>query len=589
MSGERSAWVIYRRLLRRAKPYWPLLAAAAVGMAIEAGAAGAFTAMMEPVVNETFVTRSEAMRWTLPAAIVLLFVLRGIASFATDYGMARAGRSVVRDLRQDILAKYLRLPTTRFDQEAVPAMVSRLNYDTEQVMQASSDALKTIITDTLTIFVLLGVMFWYSPRVTVVMLVLAPLIGGISGVVGRRYRKINRGIQDGVAGMAQVAEQALAAQQDVKIHGAQASEQARYGALVNRNLRLGVKVDATKAGASAVVQTLAAIGLAVILLVAGYEASRGRMTAGSFVTLLTAMMAMLPSLKRITNVQAMVQRGVAAADRLFAILDEPDEIDTGTRPLPRARGRVEFRGVGLRYAGTNTAALHDVSFVAEPGTVTAIVGRSGSGKSSLIRLLPRFYEPDAGEILVDGAPLPAYRLQDLRSQIALVGQRVMLFDDTVAANIAYGADAAVDPARIRAAAEAANAAEFIDRLPGGMDARIGENGALLSGGQRQRLAIARAILKDAPILILDEATAALDTESERLVQAALDRLIPDRTTLVIAHRLSTVEHADQVLVLDAGRIVEQGTHAALLARGGLYAHLHRMQFREPTGGDGTPA
>ena len=243
----------------------------------------------------------------------------------------------------------------------------------------------------------------------------------------------------------------------------------------------------------------------------------------------------------------------------------------------------------MRYPGTDTPALQDVSFVAEPGTVTAIVGRSGSGKSTLIRLLPRFYEPDAGEILVDGTALPAIRLQDLRDQIALVGQRVMLFDDTVAANIAYGADAAVDPARIRAAAEAANAAEFIDRLPGGMDARIGENGALLSGGQRQRLAIARAILKDAPILILDEATAALDTESERLVQAALDRLIPDRTTLVIAHRLSTVEHADQVLVLDAGRIVEQGTHAALLARGGLYAHLHRMQFREPTGGDGTPA
>jgi subfamily B ATP-binding cassette protein MsbA len=459
-------------------------------------------------------------------------------------------------------------------------MVSRLNYDTEQVMQASSDALKTIVTDTLTILVLLGVMFWYSPRVTLVMLVLAPLIGGISAVVGRRYRKINRGIQDGVAGMAQVAEQALSAQQEVKIHGAQASERARYVALVNRNLRLGIKVEATKAGASAVVQTLAAVGLAVILVVAGYEASRGRMTAGSFVTLLTAMMAMLPSLKRITNVQAMIQRGVAAADRLFAILDEPDEPDAGTLPLPRAQGQVEFRAVSMRYPGTDAPALQDVSFVAAPGTVTAIVGRSGSGKSSLIRLLPRFYEPDAGDVLVDGVPLPRYRLQDLRGQIALVGQRVMLFDDTVAANIAYGAPADIDPARIRAAADAANASEFIDRLPGGMDARIGENGALLSGGQRQRLAIARAILKNAPILILDEATAALDTESERLVQDALDRLIPDRTTLVIAHRLSTVEHADQVLVLDGGRLVEQGTHAQLLARGGLYAHLHRMQFRD---------
>ncbi len=585
MTKERSAWAIYRRLLARARRYWPLLAAAGVGMAIEAGAAGAFTAMMEPVVNETFVARNEALRWTLPAAIVGLFVLRGLATFATDYGMARAGRSVVRDLREDILAKYLRLPSARFDQEAVPAMVSRLNYDTEQVMQASSDALKTIFTDTLTIIVLLGVMFWYSPRVTLVMIVLAPLIAGISAVVGRRYRKINRGIQDGVAGMAQVAEQALSAQQEVKIYGAQASERARYGALVNRNLRLGIKVEATKALASAVVQTLAATGLAVILLVAGYEASQGRMTAGSFVTLLTAMMAMLPSLKRITNVQSMIQRGVAAADRLFEILDQPDEPDTGTMPLIRARGQVEFRDVSLRYAGQDAPALSGISFVAEPGTVTAIVGRSGSGKSSLIRLLPRFYDPDGGEVLIDGTPLGRYRLVDLRQQIALVGQRVMLFDDTVAANIAYGQVEGMDAGRIRAAAEAANATEFIDRMSGGMQARIGENGSLLSGGQRQRLAIARAVLKDAPILILDEATAALDTESERLVQDALNRLIPDRTTLVIAHRLSTVEHADQVLVLDDGRIVEQGTHAQLLARGGLYAHLHRMQFREAVAPD----
>jgi subfamily B ATP-binding cassette protein MsbA len=587
VTGEKSAWVIYRRLLARAKRYWPLLTAAGIGMALEAAAAGAFTAMMEPVVNETFVNRNESLRWTLPAAIVALFVLRGIATFATDYGMARAGRSVVRDLREDILAKYLRLPSSRFDQEAVPSMVSRLNYDTEQVTQASSDALKTIFTDTLTILVLLGVMVWHSPRVTLVMLVVAPVIGSISSIVGRRYRRINRGIQDGVAGMAQTAEQALSAQQDVKIHGAQAFEQARYGVLVNRNLRLGIKVESTKAAASAAVQTLAAIGLAVILVVAGNEASQGRMTAGSFVTLLTAMMAMLPSLKRITNVQNVVQRGVAAADRLFAILDEPDEPDDGTMPIVRARGDVEFRDVGLSYAGSEVVALEGISFRAAPGTVTAIVGRSGSGKSSLIRLLPRFYEPTRGEVLVDGRRVQDYRLADLRRQIALVGQRVMLFDDSVAANIAYGEEA--DPARIRAAAEAANAAEFIDRMPGGMDARIGENGALLSGGQRQRLAIARAILRDAPILILDEATAALDTESERLVQAALDRLIPDRTTLVIAHRLSTVEHADQVLVLDDGRLVEQGTHAQLLARGGLYSHLHRMQFREPAPAGGSAA
>jgi len=584
LTAEKSAWAIYRRLLQRAKRYWPFLAAAGVGMAFEAAAAGAFTALMEPMINGTFVDKDPAYRWILPITIVALFLVRGLATFCTDYGMSRAGRSVVRDLRRDILAKYLRLPSTRFDREPVPAMVSRLNYDTEQVTQASSDAIKVILTDSLTIVVLLGVMFWYSPRVTLVMLVVAPLIALISGVVGRRYRRINRGIQDGVANMAQTAEQALSAQQEVKVYGAQASEQARYDQLVNRNLGLSLKVDATRAGASSMVQTLAAVGLAVILLVAGQEAAKGRMDAGIFVALLTSMMAMLPSLKRITNVQSLVQKGVAAADRLFAILDEPDEPDNGTRPLPQARGEIEFRGVSVRYPGQESPALDDISFTAAPGTVTAIVGRSGSGKSTLIRLLPRFYEASAGSVLLDGVPVQDYRLADLRRQIAIVGQRVMLFDDSVATNIAYGQPHDVDPARIRAAAEAANAAEFIDRLPGGMQARIGENGGLLSGGQRQRLAIARAILKDAPILVLDEATAALDTESERLVQDALNRLIPEHTTLVIAHRLSTVEHADQVLVLDGGKLVERGTHAELLARGGLYAHLHRMQFREPEAG-----
>jgi subfamily B ATP-binding cassette protein MsbA len=318
----------------------------------------------------------------------------------------------------------------------------------------------------------------------------------------------------------------------------------------------------------------------VILLVAGREAMVGRMTAGSFVSIMMAMMALIPSLKRITNVQSAVQRGIAASERLFAVLDEPEESDVGKQPLARARGEIEFRGASVRYEGQPTAALEDVSFRASPGTVTAIVGRSGSGKSTLIRLLPRFYEPSAGEVLLDGQPLSAYRLEDLRRQIALVGQRVMLFDGSIADNIAYGAGGAPEAEAVRRAADAANASEFIARLPQGIDTPIGENGALLSGGQRQRVAIARAMLKDAPILILDEATAALDNESERLVQDALDHLIPDRTTLVIAHRLSTIEHADQVLVLEQGRLVEQGTHAQLLARGGLYAHLHRMQFRD---------
>jgi len=549
-------------------------------MVVEASCAGLFTRLMAPMVDETFVARNPAVRWSLPLALLGLFLLRAIATFVTDYGMARAGRSVVRDLRTSLLGKYLRLPSSRFDREPVAMLVSRLNYDTEQVTQATSEAIKIVVTDTLTIAALLAVMFWQSPRVTLAMLVVAPLIAAISGYVGGRYRRINRGIQTGVASMAQAAEEVLAAQQEVKIYGAQASEEARYNDLAEKNLRLNLKVESTRASASSVVQWLGACALAVILLVAGHEAMLGRMSAGTFVSIMMAMMALIPSLKRITNVQSAVQRGIAASERLFAVLDEPEEADTGTVPLARARGEIEFRDAAVRYEGQPTPALDGVSFKAMPGTVTAIVGRSGSGKSTLIRLLPRFYEPSGGQVLLDGRPLSDYRLADLRRQIALVGQRVMLFDGSVADNIAYGSDGAPDADAVRRAADAANASEFIARLPQGIDTQIGENGALLSGGQRQRVAIARAMLKDSPILILDEATAALDNESERLVQEALDHLIPDRTTLVIAHRLSTIEHADQVLVLEAGRLVEQGTHAELLARGGLYAHLHRMQFRE---------
>ncbi len=578
-----NGWRIYRRLLGYAGRYWYLLLAAAIGMVVEAAAAGAFTLLMRPMVDEAFVARNPEVRLALPLSVLGLFIVRGLATFATDYGMARAGRSVVRDLREALLLKYLRLPSARFDVEPVPALVSRLNYDTEQVSQASADALKVIITDTLTIAILIAVMLSQSVRVTLAMIVVVPLIVAISGYVSRRYRRINLGIQDGVAQMAQSAEQTLAAQQEVKVYGGQAEEASRYSALANRNLYLNIKVETTRAAASSVVQFLAALALAVILFVAGREAIKGRMTAGQFVSLMTAMMALLPSLKRITNVQSAIQRGIAASERLFSVLDAPEERDTGSRPLVRARGEIEFRDVRLNYPGQERPALDGVSFIARPGTVTAVVGRSGSGKSTLVRLIPRFYEPDAGQILLDGVPLQEYRLADLRRQIALVGQKVMLFDDTVAANIAYGAQSQATPEAIRRAAEAANALEFIERLPQGFDTRIGENGALLSGGQRQRLAIARAFLKDAPILILDEATAALDSESERLVQDALAHLIPDRTTLVIAHRLSTVEHADQVLVLDQGRIVEQGTHAELLARDGLYSHLHRLQFRETDG------
>jgi subfamily B ATP-binding cassette protein MsbA len=571
---------IYRRLLGYIGPYRGFAVIAVVGMAFEAAAAGVFTALMQPLVDETFVARNPAAALWVPLAIVALFTVRGLATFATSYSIARIGRGVVGTLRRQLMGRLMVLPSRWFDRESNPAIVQRLTWFPDQVTQASSDAIKVIVTDSLTLLALLVVMLMQSVKVTLTMLVMGPAIVAIVAIVGRRYRRISGRVQDSMLDLARIGEEAVAAQQLVKLHGAADREGARFAEAVERTQRLQVKIEATRATSSALVQWIAAVALALIVWLAGREAMAGRLAAGEFVALMTAMMAMLPSLKRITQVQSMIQRGVAAADAMFRLLDTPAENDRGTRTLARAAGRIVFEDVTLRYDASRQPALDEVSFLAEPGRVTAIVGRSGSGKSSLVRLLPRFYEPDAGRILLDGVPLADYRLADLRRQIAFVGQDTMLFDDTVANNIAYAAQHEVPREAILAAAESANAMDFIRHLPQGLDTPVGERGVLLSGGQRQRIAIARAILRDAPILVLDEATSALDNESERLIQQALERVMRDRTTLVIAHRLSTIEHADQVLVLDGGRIVERGTHAELVAAGGLYAQLHRMQFRD---------
>ncbi len=580
---ESSAWLIYKRLLGYTRKHRLYLIVASIGMVIEALSAGAFTMMMKPIVDVTFVAKNPDTNWLLPLAILGLFLVRGIATWITDYGMARTGRSVVFDLRQQVLGKFLRMPSKRFDHEPVPMLVSRLNYDTDQVAQASSEAIKIAITDSLTILALLAVMLNESVKVTLAVLLVVPIIGFISSKVSSRYRRINRGIQESVGKLAQTAEETLSAQQEVKVYGMQYAAENRYGEIARGNLKMHMKVESTRASASSIVQLLAAFALAVILVVAGHEATQGRMSAGSFVTLMTSMMVLLPSLKRITNVQSIIQRGVAASERLFAVLDQPDEADHGDIEASRVKGALSFEDVSVHYTADGKPALSEFSFTAIPGTVTAIVGRSGSGKSTLIRLLPRFYEPSSGKIRIDGHDIRDYTLVSLRQQIALVSQQVMLFDDSVLANVRYGKASATEQ-EVWQALRAANAEEFVVKLAEGIHTKIGERGSRLSGGQKQRLAIARAILKDAPILILDEATAALDNESERLVQDALAHLIPDRTTLIIAHRLSTVEHADQVLVLDEGRLVECGTHQELLAKGGLYSHLHKMQFRETDGG-----
>ncbi len=568
----------YRRLRHYARPYWGLIAIGMLAMLLEASASGAILWLLGPIVDDIFV-RHDFTYW-LPAGLVLLLMARGLFGLVGDYAIARSGRNVARDLRMQMMAKYLTLPGARFDAEPVPSMLTKLGADSEQVAQAAVDALKVMVSNTLGIIATLVVMLWTSWRVSLVLLLLAPLMAWMMSKVGTRYRRLNHAIQEASADMLQTADQALHAQQEVKTYGAQATEMARYGEQTRRNVTLSLKIEVTRGTLSMYVQVLGAIGMAVMLVAAGFEAAQGRLTAGGFTKLMTAMVNLVPSLRQLTNVQSMLQRGISSAERLFSVLDAPSERDEGTRPLQRARGLIEFRDVDARYDGQAMPALDGISFIARPGTVTAIVGRSGSGKSTLIKLIPRFYEAERGQVLLDGHPLADYALADLRRQIALVGQQVMLFDGSVADNVAYGEARGASPERIEAAVRGANASEFVSRMPAGIDESIGAKGGKLSGGQRQRLAIARAMLKDAPILILDEATAALDNESERLVQDALAHLIPDRTTLVIAHRLSTIEHADQVLVLDDGKLVEQGTHAELMAHGGVYAHLHAMQFRE---------
>lgn len=582
MTDGSTPWRVYRRLMGLTQPYRAVLLVALVGMLLEGAAAGAFGLLTKPMVDETFVARNQEFSMLMPLAIVGVFVVRGVAGYISDLFMAKAGRGIARDMRVGAMAKYLRLPGLRFDSEPVPSMLVRLGSDSDQVAQAAIDSAKVMLQQSLQVLSMLGVMLYASWRVTCVVLLLAPAISWLMNKVGRRYRRFGHRVQESSTELMLAADQALSNQQEVKVYGAQAVEMARYSGLANEYLRLNLKVEATRSISSAVVQLTGAVGLALMLFFAGREAVDGRLTAGGFVQLMLAMMAIIPALKQLTNVQGILQRGIASAERLFSVLDADVELDTGTRQLERTSGLLEFRDVRARYPGQMQDALAGLSFTARPGTVTAIVGRSGSGKSTLVKLIPRFYEPAGGQILLDGHALGDYALTDLRRQVAMVGQQVMLFDGSVASNVGYGELQQRDAEDVTQALRAANAMEFVAQLPAGLDTSIGAKGGKLSGGQRQRLAIARAILKDAPILILDEATAALDNESERLVQEALASLIPDRTTLVIAHRLSTIEHADQVLVLDEGRLVEQGTHAQLLVRGGLYAHLHAMQFREAT-------
>ncbi|BFI95763.1 MAG: lipid A export permease/ATP-binding protein MsbA [Rhodanobacter sp.] len=580
-------WAVYKRLLGYSRRYWAVGLVALVGMILDGGGLAKFTELIQPMIDNLFRDKDPYLIFWMPIWIIGIFFVRSIGTFVSSYGMAYIGRHVVQEIQSDVFASYLRLPAAYFGTEPSGQQVSRITYTSEQVASAASDAAKIGITDGFTVLAMLYVMLHKSPYLALSLLVMVPAIALVATVVSRRYRQISRRIQGSMGSVTGTVDEVVGANREVRIYGGQEHEAERFGMVTRHTRRLNLKISATNAASSSTVQLVAAGALATLVYLGTRPAMlNDAMTPGVFFAVLTAMGAMLPSLKRLTNVQSNIQRGMSAAEDLFEIMDLPPEVDHGTRVLARTQGDLRFEDVRLTYARNDCAALRGVDLHCAPGTVTALVGRSGSGKSSLVSLLPRFNEPSSGRIVLDGENYQDYTLASLRRQIAWVGQSVVLFDDTVANNIAYGELAGASEADIVAAAEAANAMEFIARMPQGIHTPIGEAGNSLSGGQRQRIAIARAILKNAPILVLDEATSALDTESERLIQQALQLLMRDRTTLVIAHRLSTIEGADQIAVMEQGCIVERGNHAELLALGGHYAALHRMQFHDANvGGD----
>jgi len=588
MAPVADSWGVYRRLLGYTRRYWPVALVAVVGMLVDGGGLALFTGLLQPMIDQLFARKDPYLIFWMPIWIIAIFLVRSLGTFVSDYGVSYIGRHVVQAMQHDVFEAYLRLPAPYFGNEPSGQQVSRVTYTSEQVAAASSSAAKIAITDGFTVIAMLFVMLYYSPYLTLSLLVMVPAIGLVATVVSRRYRQISRRIQGTMGSVTGTVEESVGAHREVRIYGGQQHESQRFGEITRHTRRLNLKIAATNAASSSTVQLVAAMALAALVYLGTRPQVLNVMSPGVFFAVLTAMGTMLPSLKRLTSVQANIQRGLSAADDIFQVIDLPPEVDQGVRELSRTQGDLRFEAVRLVYPRNGFEALRGVDLHCPPGSVTALVGRSGSGKSSLVGMLPRFHEPSAGRIVLDGEDYRDYTLASLRRQIAWVGQAVVLFDDTVANNIAYGELAGASEAEIIAAAEAANAMEFIARMPEGIHTRIGQSGNMLSGGQRQRIAIARAILKNAPILVLDEATSALDTESERLIQQALQTLMRDRTTLVIAHRLSTVEDADQIAVMDQGRIVERGTHPELIALGGHYAALHRMQFSDPAaarGGD----
>ena len=568
---------LYRRLLGYALPYKGRFVIAAIGMIVLSLTSAAFAAMMKPLVDHGFVGKDMDTIRLFPLLVIGLFLARAIANFMAQYSVNWVGRRITFDIRNAIFTHLTRLPSGFYDKNASGNLISKLIFDVEQIAAAVTETVFVIIRDGLTVVAMAVWMIYLNWKLTVFFAILAPISSLLVRAMSKRFRKTSQQIQKSMGEISQVTQQATEGQRVVKAFGGQETEIRAFTEVNERNRRQAMRKVMVSAVGIGLIQLLAAIALAFVIY---FALLSGEITAGGFVSYITAVTWMMNPAKRLSKINETIQTGLAAAHSSFALMDEPAEMDTGTVTLAQVRGRIEYRHVGFRYPVAESEALQDVSFTIEPGQTVALVGASGSGKTTTASLLPRFYRVNEGEIRLDDVNINDLVLAELRRHIAIVGQETLLFDDTIRNNIAYGHEGPIDEDRVMQAARAAHVLEFAQKLPQGLDALVGERGLRVSGGQRQRIAIARALYKNAPILILDEATSSLDTESERLVQAAMQKLMENRTTLVIAHRLSTVEHANRIVVLAQGRVVESGTHQELLAQNGVYAGLYRIQFSD---------
>ncbi|RPA61821.1 lipid A export permease/ATP-binding protein MsbA [Shewanella frigidimarina] len=597
-SPKNEMWVVFKRLMAYVVPMKAMFIMAVLGLITYGAVDAAFIAFIKPFIDEGFsqtpaivagvdlpthggFNANKDIMLMAPIAVILMFSLRGVANFVSTYCVSYMSAQLIMDMRQQVFEHYLRLPVSYIDRENSGNLISRVTFDTEQIARASGSALISIVRDSMTAIGMLGIMFYYSWKLSLCILVIGPIMGVVISVVSKRFRKVSKQIQSAMGGVTATTEQMIKGHKNVLVFGGQKTEVERFFQVNDRNRYQNMKLAVAQSISQPLIMVIGSFALAFVLYAATWDSMKTDLTAGTFAAILGAMLAMLQPIKNLTRVNAEFQRGIAACTTVFELLDTAPEPDNGVFSIDRVEGKLTFDNVTFAYPGQEKSALNGIDFEVKPGKTVALVGRSGSGKSTIASLITRFYgDLSTGDIRLDDTSIYDYQLKSLRNQVALVSQQVTLFNDTIANNIAYAYPGEVTREQIVHAAELAYAMEFIDTLPEGLDTQVGENGVLLSGGQRQRIAIARAMLRDAPVLILDEATSALDTESEKAIQKGLDNLRHNRTSIVIAHRLSTIESADEILVIDQGKIVERGNHNELIAQAGIYANLYQMQFSQ---------